>query len=568
MSKKTERIYEPISSLKNFYEKLESFGDNILYRYFVGRNNVADMTYAEFSMLVKKEIAGLKALGLDGKRIAVVGETCPQWVATYVAAVASGGVAIPLDKELQLKELCGFLDVSEADAIVITPAFNKHFEELDQYASEHIVIVAMDSEGLESKRSERKIASFDDMIAQGEKLLEEGFEVADYEANDRMAVMLFTSGTTGTSKCVMLSEKNVCAAVNSACATVNFSANDTIVSVLPIHHTYELCCMLAAMNYGMIICINDNLKHVLRNFALFKPTGLVLVPLFVNTMYKKIWDEAKKKGKDKTLATGIKTSRLLRKVGIDARTKIFAEVRDAFGGRLEKIICGGAPLSPEYVEKFEEFGVEISEGYGITECSPLISVSPYYAPKKASVGPAVPSCEVKIDGDSTNEKGFVEGEILVKGENVMLGYYKNEQASKEAFTDDGWYRTGDVGYMDNDGYIYITGRKKSVIVLENGKNVFPEEIEEYLAGVETIAECVVVGRKKEDGEVVLTAIVFPTFEKFEKDEPIESIAEKIKADVNEINKKLPSFKHVRNIEIRNTEFERTTSRKIKRYLVK
>lgn len=294
----------------------------------------------------------------------------------------------------------------------------------------------------------------------------------------------------------MLSEKNAVAAVNSACEAVDFSADDTIVSVLPIHHTYELCCHIAAINYGVTVCINDSLKNVLRNFAFFKPTGIILVPLFVNTMYKKIWDTAKKSGKDKKLAAAITASKTMRKVGIDMREKLFKEVREAFGGRLNKIICGGAALNPDYVEKFEEFGINIYEGYGITECSPLISVTPYYAPKRGSVGPCVQSCTAKIDGTAKNDKGFIEGEICVKGENVMLGYYKNEKATEEAFDEEGYYRTGDIGYMDGDGYIYITGRKKSVIVLNNGKNVFPEEIEEYLGNIDSIAESVVVGRKK------------------------------------------------------------------------
>ena len=568
MKKKTERIYTPVKSFKHLYEKLADFGDKVLYKYYVGRNDVAEITFAEFSEKVKALTAGLINKGLGGKRIAIVGETCPEWVATYIATVASGGVAIPMDKELQISEMCGFLDVAEADSIAVMPAMASHIDEICERTGGRVscITVRNTDEALDGREN---ILRFEKIEEGGRAAIEDGFEIPDYEVTDRMAIMLFTSGTTGTSKCVMLSEKNEIAAVNSACATVDFSSADTIVSVLPIHHTYELCCMIAAMNYGITVCINDSLKNVLRNFAFFKPTAIVLVPLFVNTMYKKIWDTAKKGGKDKKLKAAITASKAMRKVGIDMRAKLFKEVRDAFGGNLNKIICGGAALNPEYVEKFAEFGVDIYEGYGITECSPLISVTPYYAPRRGSVGPCVPSCVAKIDGAAKNEKGFVEGEICVKGENVMLGYYKNEKATEEAFDEEGYYRTGDIGYMDNDGYIYITGRKKSVIVLNNGKNVFPEEIEEYLGNIDSIAESVVVGRKKPDSdEVVLTAIVFPAFDKFEKDASLDSISDKIKADINEMNKKLPSFKQVRNIELRKTEFEKTTSRKIKRYLVK
>ncbi len=568
MKKKTERVYTPVRNFKHFYEKLAEFGDKTLYRYYLGRNDVAEMTFAEFSELTGNIAAGLIKNDLGGKRIAIVGETCPEWVSVYIATIASGGVAIPMDKELKISEMCGFLEIAEADAIAVMPGMAKHIDEICESMPKTMrcITVRNDDETLDGKED---ILKFEKIAEDGKLALEEGFEVPDYETTDRMAIMLFTSGTTGTSKCVMLSEKNAVAAVNSACEAVDFSADDTIVSVLPIHHTYELCCHIVAINYGVTVCINDSLKNVLRNFAFFKPTGIILVPLFVNTMYKKIWDTAKKSGKDKKLAAAITASKTMRKVGIDMREKLFKEVREAFGGRLNKIICGGAALNPDYVEKFEEFGINIYEGYGITECSPLISVTPYYAPKRGSVGPCVQSCTAKIDGTAKNDKGFIEGEICVKGENVMLGYYKNEKATEEAFDEEGYYRTGDIGYMDGDGYIYITGRKKSVIVLNNGKNVFPEEIEEYLGNVDSIAESVVVGRKKSDSdEVVLTAIVFPAFDKFEKDTPLDDISEKIKADINEMNKKLPSFKQVRNIELRKTEFEKTTSRKIKRYLVK
>ena len=568
MKKKTERVYTPVRNFKHFYEKLAEFGDKTLYRYYLGRNDVAEMTFAEFSELTGNIAAGLIKNDLGGKRIAIVGETCPEWVSVYIATIASGGVAIPMDKELKISEMCGFLEIAEADAIAVMPGMAKHIDEICESMPKTMrcITVRNDDETLDGKED---ILKFEKIAEDGKLALEEGFEVPDYETTDRMAIMLFTSGTTGTSKCVMLSEKNAVAAVNSACEAVDFSADDTIVSVLPIHHTYELCCHIVAINYGVTVCINDSLKNVLRNFAFFKPTGIILVPLFVNTMYKKIWDTAKKSGKDKKLAAAITASKTMRKVGIDMREKLFKEVREAFGGRLNKIICGGAALNPDYVEKFEEFGINIYEGYGITECSPLISVTPYYAPKRGSVGPCVQSCTAKIDGTAKNDKGFIEGEICVKGENVMLGYYKNEKATEEAFDEEGYYRTGDIGYMDGDGYIYITGRKKSVIVLNNGKNVFPEEIEEYLGNIDSIAESVVVGRKKADSdEVVLTAIVFPAFDKFEKDTSLEDISEKIKADINEMNKKLPSFKQVRNIELRKTEFEKTTSRKIKRYLVK
>jgi len=568
MNKIINKNYDPINSILHLNQKIsEKYGDKVAYRYFDSKKNVLEMTYAELSANNIALAAALTQMRLKGKRIAIVGESCPEWVMTYIATLSIGSIAIPLDKELAVSELFSFLDISEADAIVFTKSFCDKFKDRIIASSNDMVFIPIACDDEDLLKCENVIL-FSDVLKSGkEKAESEGFALSEYELTDDMREMLFTSGTTGTSKCVMLSEKNVVSCVNSAIATVDFSQDDVLVSVLPLHHTYELAVMLAALTIGTTICINDSLKYVLKNFKLFKPTGLILVPLFVNTMYKKIMDEAKKTGQLKKMKFGMKLSGGLRKIGIDIRKKLFGQVLDAFGGRLHKIVCGGAALNPDYADTFEKFGVNIYEGYGITECSPLISVNPFTAPKRGSVGPSVPSCEVKIDGTSSNSKGFIEGEILVKGDNVMLGYYKNEEANKEVFTEDGYFRTGDIGYMDSDGYIYITGRKKSVIVLENGKNVFPEEIEEYLSDIDTIAEAVVVGRR-EGENVILTAIVFPAFDKFEKDTDINSIADSIKSSVNSLNKKLPSFKQIRNIELRQTEFEKTTSRKIKRYLVK
>ena len=323
------------------------------------------------------------------------------------------------------------------------------------------------------------------------------------------------------------------------------------------------------MNYGLEIAINDSLRHVLRNINKFRPTALVLVPLFVNTMEKKIWDELRKKNLDSLMHKLMNASDAMRKVGIDARRVLFSAVLKSFGGRLKKIICGGAPLNQDIAKTFRSLGIEVWEGYGITECSPLVAVDVYHAPKPGSVGPAVPCCEVRIDGNMANEDGHIIGEICVKGDNVMLGYYDDPKATAAVFTEDGFFRTGDVGYLDEDGYLYITGREKSVIVLENGKNVFPEEIEEYLEPIDMIAECVVVGRKAEDSDaIILTAVIYPDMTKFPAGTDADAVHAALKEKIDSINRKLVSYKHIRQIEIRDTEFEKTTTRKIRRNLVK
>lgn len=558
--KKTERIYTPLDNFRHLLAICESRNDRPLFKYRTGKT-FATLSYGDFAKLTRSIAAGLAAEGLAGKRIAVIGETSPEWVATYLAVVAGGGVIVPMDKELAVSEIEGFLESVDAQAIVHSASFTKKFADTVNTHPTVKKFIPISYDGEEND----KILPLNVLIEKGSML---NYTYPD-RVTEELAVMLFTSGTTGTSKCVMLSERNVCACVNAACETVNFTPDDVTLSVLPLHHTYELAIMLASMSYGIMVGINDTLTHLMANLKEIRPTGLILVPLFVSTMYKRIMTEAKKQKKDKLLRRMIPVSNGLRCVGIDLRRKFFGTVVDSFGGRLNKIICGGAPLNPEMVHNFEAFGIQICEGYGITECSPLISVSPYYDNRPGSVGPASPSCTVRIAATGKNDKGFDEGEIQVKGANVMLGYYNNPEANASAFTEDGWYRTGDVGYLDKDGYIYITGRLKSVIVLENGKNVFPEEIEEYLENIPEIAESVVVGRKAEDSEtVLLTAVVYPNRDLFEKGADNEAIYKAIYAKIQEQNKHMPSFKKIMALEIRDTEFEKTTSRKIKRHLVK
>lgn len=559
--RKTKRRFTEINNLKDQVRVYEAHGEKIAFDYFDRSGNVRTMSYEKYARKIRSFCAGLKELGKAGARVAIIGETSPKWHITYHAVVCGGGVAIPLDKELAIEEIENFLIRSQAEAIVFSNIFEKKFAEMAK-AHPEILFIPMtkcQTEGIYGP-------NMNEVIALGEGKPDAFAEDAD---TNKMAVMLFTSGTTGTSKCVMLSEGNVCAAVNAACASVNFFPDDVLLSVLPVHHTYELCCTIAGMNYGMRVAINDSLRHVLRNINKFKPTALVLVPLFVNTMEKRIWDELRKKKLDGVMKKLMSASNTLRKVGIDARRILFSAVLKSFGGRLKKIICGGAPLNQNIANTFRSLGIEIWEGYGITECSPLVAVDVYYKPKPGSVGTAVPCCEIRIDGDMAEVDGCTVGEICVKGDNVMLGYYDDTESTDAVFTEDGFFRTGDIGYLDKDGYLFITGREKSVIVLENGKNVFPEEIEEYLEPISMIAECVVVGRHAENSDnIILTAIIYPNMEEFPEGTKPEEIHDILKVKIDEINRSLVSYKHIREIEIRDTEFVKTTTRKIRRNLVK
>ncbi len=562
---KTERKYERVSDVLDYYNVISKHGDRVAYSYFDKKRKVCDVTYAEFTAKVKSVAAGIDKLGLSGARIAIIGETSVEWMASYLGVLLTGGVAIPMDKELEISQIEGFLESVDADAIIYSRLFNAKFNDTKVNHKSLKTFIAIDPN---EEDSTEKTVTFAKVIEDGEAAVAAGYKFPKVENTSKLAEMLFTSGTTGTSKCVMLSQKNIFSVITAAAETVEFTPDDVIVSVLPIHHTYELACMLAALDYGMHVCINDSLTHVLKNFQIFKPTGLVLVPLFIYTMYKKIWTEAKKSGRDKKLKLGLGASRAMLSVGVDKRREIFADVINAFGGRLEKIVCGGAALNPKMIEFFDAIGVSIYEGFGITECAPLTCVTPYYARKFGSVGPAVPCCQVRIDGEEENDKGFLEGEIQVKGDNVMMGYYNNDKANSEVFTADGWFRTGDMGYMDKDGYVYITGRLKNVIVLENGKNVFPEEIEEYLANIEEVAECVVVGRADGNEKVNLVAIIFPDRTKFPEGTEDDAIKAALEERINLMNKSLPTYKQIKLIELRETEFEKTTSKKIKRFLIK
>ena len=282
----------------------------------------------------------------------------------------------------------------------------------------------------------------------------------------------------------------------------------------------------------------------------------------METLYKRIWDNIEKKGMTKKVKTAMKVSNFLRHFGIDLRKKFFGEILSVFGGELKSIVCGGAPLEQRLIDDFDSFGIPILNGYGITECAPLVAVNRIDNRRAGTVGTAVERCEVKVILD----EGQDTGEILVKGGNVMLGYFEDPDATAAVFTEDGWFKTGDVGFVDKDGFVHITGRKKNIIILSNGKNIYPEEIEQYLSPITIIKECVVVGRKNAVGEIVITALIYPDEEKTEG-MTADEIYTTLKDAVNEINKGLPVFKQIHEVEVRDTEFEKTTTKKIKRYKV-
>lgn len=565
--KKTERIFSPADNVFDLLNNYKNFGDRIAFSFFDNTKSVKELSFYDFYVMVMKIRKYFSDNNIKNKKIIIIGENSHYWLSVYLAAISSGNIVVPMDKDFTASQILSFSDMIDADIICYSRSVRKNTEENEEIKSRFSLMIPM----FDEETNEEKIQPIDSIINSRTDDFEINLEEYSDNADENAPCeYLFTSGTTGSSKCVMLCQRNIFSNITCACAHTDFGPDDVLLSVLPMYHTYELTCSLAALNYGAKLCINDKISHVLRNIKLFKPTALVLVPLFVYNIHKKIWSEASKQNKLTKLKLGIILSGTLKATGIDIRKTVFKEVRETLGGNLEKIICGGAALNPLLIEAFNNFGISIYEGYGITECSPLVAVSPYYAVKYGSVGKPVNCCNVRIDpnSDKIGESGYITDEIQVKGENVMLGYYKNDKATDEAFTYDGWFKTGDVGYIDDDGYIFITGRQKSVIVLENGKNVFPEEIEEYLTEIEEIEECVVVGRGDFHSSVILTAVVYPC--KALRDENISQseIKDILMKKIMQVNQKLPSFKRLSDVEIRDEEFEKTNSKKIKRYLVK
>lgn len=565
-----------IKSLRDLVEtSAELYGDKILYIHKRGEARYS-FSYNDYRRDLYRLGEGMSRIGLMGRTVAVIGESCPEYMTAYIAAVSGGGVIVPLDRDLGHAEIARFADLSGAEAVFYTEQFNDVLPSLaEQMPQVRYFIPIAPAEGSDttdgsSYAGDAVILPYSELLALGDKAMEEGDRsFLDYDCTadmSQMSALLFTSGTTGTSKGVMLSHANIVASVNAASRGTIFGPDNTFVDLLPMHHSYEVTCgHLGAANLGGTVYINDSLKNTLRSITTFKPDSLIVVPLYVETMHKRIWAEIARKGMTRRVRALMKASSAMHRAGIDIRRKLFKQILDGLGGNLRYIICGGAPLSPELVRDFDAFGIEICEGYGITECSPLIAVNRHGKVRLRSVGQPVDNCEVRIADPSADGTG----EIEARGRNVMLGYFGNEEATAEVFTEDGWFRTGDVGCMDADGYIYITGRKKNIIILSNGKNIFPEEIEEHLYTSPLIGECVVIGRKNSAGDTRITAVIYPSDEAVELEGKSEE--EKlalIRNAVNTINRSLPVYKQVRDVELRSEEFEKTTTRKIKRFLVK
>ena len=508
----------------------------------------------------------LTEMGLTGKKAAIIGENSYKWVVTYLAVVNGTGVIVPLDKDLTPVEIGNLLERAEVDAVFFSGKMEKKVEEALEAKPRDVIKINMDGKD-ESGVCPNGTFCWDALLAEGKDLRSEGNRdfvdaIIDREA---MCALLFTSGTTGKSKGVMLSHKNISANVYNMSKFVKIREPGGGLSVLPMHHTYELTChVFTGLYQGMFIAICEGLRYIQQNLKESRATVMLGVPAVFETMHKKVWKQAEASGMAGRMR---KMMTIARKTGIfnnqDIMRKVFSKIHVSLGNNIELLISGGAAINPQVIRDYEAMGLPMIQGYGMTENAPIIAVNRDYYSKADSVGQPMPGTEVKIiDKD---EDGV--GEIICRGPSVMLGYYGDPEATAEVLKD-GWLHTGDYGRFDDEGFLYICGRKKNVIVTKNGKNIFPEEIETLLLEKPFIEEVVVYGvTEKKTGDILVKAEIFPSYENIKEtlgDIDHEQLSGAIKASIEEVNDIMPAFKRVKRFKLRSEEFEKTSTRKIRR----
>jgi long-chain acyl-CoA synthetase len=517
------------------------------------------VTYAETRDYIRHMGTELIHMGLRDKHVALIGESSYKWVCSYFCLMAVGAVVVPIDKDLPANEIAGIVNFSDCEYIIYSRHIEDKIREIKDNIKKVKKLICMSKAGIDGA------VKLSDIVSRGRERYKNGDNsYYDYRIDrDRLATIVFTSGTTGKGKGVMLSQKNIVSDMTQGMYL--FAITPKTMNVLPPHHTFgSTVNFVGHFSQGCEIYISSGLKYIAEEIKEQKPSHLVLVPLFVETLYKKMWQAAEKSGRAQLLRRMIKVSDFLRKLGIDLRRKLFKSVLEAYGGKLEMIICGGAYLNQDIIDTFESIGITILNGYGITECSPLISCNRNKFQKKGSVGVPILGSEIKIKDPDENG----EGEICVKGPHVMLGYYKDPEATEAAFDDDGYFKTGDYGRLDEDGWLYITGRLKNIIVLSNGKNVYPEEIEAEISRVFGVSECVVYAgeSKSQGGKEVIVAEIFPDFEAL-KEKGIHDAQEYFEEEIKKINSRMVSYKAVKKVKIREEEFLKNTSKKIMRFAI-
>ena len=565
-----EKFYENVREITDFKDlinqSVELYGDNPVFvfkkRMYKENEKIEfnKMTYKEFKNEIDYFGTALNSLGIESKRVALISKNRYEWNVVYYATTTDGKIIVPLDKALPDNEIISLAERSEAEVMVFEEKYIDIMKKIKNNKSSKIQkFICLDLE--EDKDG---FLSYKNLLRKGKELLETGNRsYLDAKIDpEKLSVLLFTSGTTSRSKAVMLSQKNICSNVMDINKVIKFYETDSMLALLPFHHAFQALINHVLFYIGGSMSFCDGLRYIAQNLCEYKPTVIVCVPLILESIHKKMVKTIDKEGKTKLVNRMKKITNILEKIHINVKEKIFKEIHDAIGGNVRLIVSGAAAMDSSLIKSFNEFGFKIYQGYGLTETSPVISVENDRNIKPGSVGKKLPSLEVKIY--NPDEQGI--GEILVKGPSVMIGYYQNNEATQESFVD-GWFNTGDLGYIEDD-YIYITGRKKNVIVQKNGKNIFPEELELLISYIPGVKENIVYGKPTKDNDLdVCVKIVY--------DEEIiknimgyineNDIHKYMKEKIFEINKKMPPYKHIRDIIVTNQELIKTTTAKVKRH---
>ncbi len=559
-----ERIFEA-KKFNNIKEMIDNtkkeYGTSVAFK-FKTPDVMKTMTYDEYIDEINALGTALVSIGLKDKRIGVISENRYEWEEAYLSIVCGTGVVVPLDKALPENEIFSLIERSEIEAIFYS---SKYDEIMKKAALKGIgkikFYISMDNE---EKNGE--IYSQKELVKLGKDLLKNGARTfLDAEIDDdAMSILLFTSGTTAASKAVQLSHKNICANLYDIGSVFDVTQDDTFLSFLPLHHVFECTVgFLYPVSTGASITFCEGIRHIAENLKDYKVSVMISVPVLFENMYKKVMKSIEEKGKLGTVKFGKKLSKITKFFGIDIRRKLFKEIHDNFGGKLRLFVAGAAAFDKEVEKGFNELGIDTYQGYGLSEASPVVAAEHKTCTKLGSIGKAFPSLEAKIV--EPNEFGI--GELAVKGPSVMLGYYNYEE---KGVTDDGWLLTGDLGYIDSEGFIFLTGRKKSVIVLKNGKNVYPEEIETLIDKIPGVKESFVFARPDKDDENAVKLGVKIVYDKETVKETygvneIEEIRKVLWDKVKEVNRKMPTYKYIKEMILTEEELIKTTTLKVKRF---
>ena len=561
---KKEKIVQEFKDIKELiYNSAKTYANNIAFvvKHQEGKNKTYEnITYKMLLEQINALGTKLYSMGLKNKRIAILGRNRYEWALGHLTSLLGGIISVPLDKDLQVDELENSLIRSKADAIYFDEKYIEKIEEIKNRNNTNVKEYICMS----------KIAGYDDIHTlkeEGQKLLEEGnkeYISAKIDEN-AMNILLFTSGTTSKSKAVMLSQKNIASNVYAMQRVEDIRSTDSNLAFLPMHHIFGSTCLIVMLACGVRTSFPDGLRYVAQNLKEYEVSLFVGVPLLVEAIYNKVVKEIDKQGKTKLIKNAIRVSNFLLKLHIDIRRKLFKPIIDQLGGKMRFVISGGAPLDPKIQKGFIDLGINVAQGYGLTETSPVIAAENMYKSRTGSIG--VPMENVTVEIVNKDDNGI--GELRAKGPNVMLGYYENEEETNKVLKD-GWFYTGDLGYIDKDGFIFITGRQKNMIVLKNGKKIFPEEIETLVNRIDLVEECMVFGMPDEvdKNDVKLSVkVVYNKDEVIQKygdisfDEIRDIIWDRIK---NEVNTTVPRYKHIMNMILTDKELIKTTTKKVKR----